>query len=64
MRVPARRSGPEKGGVELWKSRRRRFLTVRYAARILSIWTWGKQLYVDLAKKYLTEGMHEVKIKP
>lgn len=39
MRVPARRSGPEKGGVELWKSRRRRFHTVRCAGRIFNTWT-------------------------
>jgi len=26
-------------------------------------WAWGKQLYVDLAKKYLDEGMEPVQLK-
>ncbi len=26
----------------------------------MEFWNWGKQLYIDLAKKYLKEGMHPV----
>lgn len=26
-----------------------------------TLWNWGKQLYIDLAKKYLAEGMEPVK---
>ena len=35
----------------------------KVAEKDIEHWTWGKQLYVDLAKKYLAEGMHEVKIE-
>jgi carbonic anhydrase/acetyltransferase-like protein (isoleucine patch superfamily) len=33
----------------------------KVAEKDIEHWTWGKQIYVDLAKKYLAEGMHEVK---
>jgi hypothetical protein len=26
----------------------------------MEFWTWGKQLYVDLAGRYLREGMERV----
>jgi len=26
-------------------------------------WSWGKQLYIDLAKKYLEKGMEQVQLK-
>ena len=28
--------------------------------KAVEYWQWGKQLYVDLSKKYLQEGMHRV----
>ncbi|RPJ09819.1 MAG: gamma carbonic anhydrase family protein, partial [Deltaproteobacteria bacterium] len=30
------------------------------SAKDEEFWKWGKQLYVDLAKKYLDEGMEPV----
>jgi carbonic anhydrase/acetyltransferase-like protein (isoleucine patch superfamily) len=30
------------------------------AAKDVEFWNWGKQLYIDLAKKYLDEGMEPV----
>ena len=26
----------------------------------LQLWQWGKQLYIDLAREYLRDGMHRV----
>ena len=28
--------------------------------RDIEFWTWGKQLYIDLARQYLTEGMQRI----
>lgn len=30
-------------------------------AKDVEMWTWGKQLYVDLAAKYLKIGMQKIK---
>ncbi len=30
----------------------------------MEFWNWGKQLYIDLAKKYLVEGMQPVALSP
>jgi carbonic anhydrase/acetyltransferase-like protein (isoleucine patch superfamily) len=27
----------------------------------IALWSWGKELYIDLAKKYLNIGMHRIK---
>jgi carbonic anhydrase/acetyltransferase-like protein (isoleucine patch superfamily) len=32
----------------------------KLAEKDLKFWTWGKQLYIDLAAKYLKIGMHKI----